>query len=104
WSPQSQAIHRDRGGDPASESYGERNVRAALLDGLAVRVMLPGVDSTRFVREFDPADTAWRWCVYRPDGALRVARAGDLARSRAASQSAMMPSVAGGIALTGSAA
>jgi hypothetical protein len=80
WSPQSQAIHRDRGGDPARESYGERNVRAALLDGLAVRVMLPGVDSTRFVRDFDPADTAWRWCVYRPDGALRVARAADLAR------------------------
>ena len=71
-------------GGHTRESYGERNVRAALLDGLAVRVMLPGVDSTRFVREFDPADTAWRWCVYRPDGALRVARAGDLARILAA--------------------
>jgi hypothetical protein len=80
WSPQSQAIHRDRGGDPAFESYGEANMRAALLDGLAVRVMLPGVDSVRFVRRFDPADTSWRWCVYRPDGALRVARVDELAR------------------------
>jgi hypothetical protein len=80
WSPQSQAIDRDRGRDPAYESYGEANTRAALLDGLAVRVMLPGVDSVRFVRAFDPADTIWRWCVYRPDGALRVARAEELAR------------------------
>jgi hypothetical protein len=80
WSPQSQAIDRDRGRDPAYESYGEANMRAALLDGLAVRVMLPGVDSVRFVRGFDPADTTWRWCVYRPDGALRVARGDELAR------------------------
>jgi hypothetical protein len=80
WSPQSQAIDLDRGRDPAYESYGEANMRAALLDGLAVRVMLPGVDSVRFVRGFDPGDTTWRWCVYRPDGALRVARAGELAR------------------------
>jgi hypothetical protein len=80
WSPQSQAIDRDRGRDPAYESYGEANTRAALLDGLAVRVMLPGVDSVRFVRAFDPSDTSWRWCVYRPDGALRVARAQELAR------------------------
>jgi hypothetical protein len=34
----------------------------------------------RFVRAFDPSDTSWRWCVYRPDGALRVARAQELAR------------------------
>jgi hypothetical protein len=84
WSPQSQAIHRDRGGDPAYESYEEANMRAALLDGLAVRVMLSGVDSVRFVRRFDPAETAWLWCVYRPDGALRVAPAAELARVLAA--------------------
>ena len=80
WSPQSQAIHRERGGDPASESYGEANMRAALLDGLAVRVMLPGVDSVRFVRTFDAADTSARWCVYRADGALGVTGAQALAR------------------------
>ena len=80
WSPQSQAMHRDRGGDPAYESYGEANMRTALLDGLAVRVMLPDVDSVRFVRAFDPADTSGRWCVYRPDGALGVTGAHELAR------------------------
>ena len=80
WSPQSQAMHRDRGGDPAYESYGEANMRAALLDGLAVRVMLRGVDSVRFVRAFDAADTSGRWCAYRPDGALGVTGAQALAR------------------------
>ncbi len=55
------------------ETYWERNVRQALLDGLAVRVMLPQVVDVRFVREFRPAPSTQRYAVYRPDGRVRVA-------------------------------
>ncbi len=81
WSPT--AIERDReaGHDAARESYWEQNVREALFDGLAVRLVIPQVRRAEFVRAFAPSDTAAadvRYAVYRIDGTLGVARAGEL--------------------------
>ena len=70
WSP----IGRSLAGDPGRpEGYFERNVRAALFDGLAVRVFFPGVDSVRFVSAYRSLPGPYRYAVYRPDGRLRVA-------------------------------
>jgi hypothetical protein len=81
WSPISQQLLRDGGGDPrVAEGYEERNVRAALLDGLAIRVAIPALGAVAFEREFHPADsTAW-WAVYRPDGHLGVRSTADMNR------------------------
>jgi hypothetical protein len=77
----------DAGGvEPIKESYPERNVRSALLDGLALRVAVPALDSAVFVREFSAADTSAWWAVYRWDGHLRAARTNDLARVIAAAK------------------
>lgn len=78
WSPQSRALAVERGGDPAAESYFERNLRAALLDGLAIRVMAPAVDSVRFEATFDTLTARGTWAVVAPDGRLRVAAADSL--------------------------
>ena len=74
WSPVSQkaaGVAPARDGAPR-ESYLERNVRDALQDGLAVRVLLPRVTAVRFARSFDPAARGARWAVYLPNGALQV--------------------------------
>lgn len=80
WSPQAQGMAVREGGAPDTEGYYERNVRAALLDGLAVRVRVPAVDSVAFVRAFAPARADERWAVYRYDGHLRVLTAAELAQ------------------------
>jgi hypothetical protein len=67
-----------------SEGYYEANVRAALLDGLAIRVMVPAVDSVIFERTFAPRDPGEWWAVYRFDGGLEAIHAGDLQRILAA--------------------
>ena len=75
WLPESQDLERNLRGaepEPGRETYYEQNVRTALLDGLAVRVMLPQVTAVRFVRTFDPVPAAERYAVYRHDGMLRV--------------------------------
>ena len=73
WSPIGRAL---AGG--GTESYFERNVRAALFEGVAVRVFCPGVDSVRFVGAYRPLPEPWRYAVYRPDGALRIASSATL--------------------------
>lgn len=80
WSPQAQGMTEREGTAPATEGYYERNVRAALLDGLAIRVRVPAVDSVAFVRAFAPVHPDERWAVYRYDGHLRVLTAGELDR------------------------
>jgi len=65
-------------GQEGSESYWEHNVRSALMDGLAVRVLFPNVESVEFVRAFSRDDPGARWAVYRPDGDLRVATTREL--------------------------
>lgn len=84
WSPQARMLSSSRGEDPARESYFEKNVRTALLDGLVVRLVLPSVRELRFVREFEPASAAEQWAIYRPEGRLRVMRADTLAAVLAA--------------------
>ncbi|MEO5618619.1 MAG: hypothetical protein ABIS67_12695 [Candidatus Eisenbacteria bacterium] len=76
WSPTSRALEDLR--DERRWSYGERNVRAALYDGLGVRVFYPALREVRFTTKFEPAtDSVW-YAVYRADGSLRVAPAPEL--------------------------
>ncbi len=74
WSPTAIQIETQQHPDVAQmrETYWERNVRAALLDGLGVRVLFPAVDSVTFVRALDVNDRAL-YAVYRIDGSLAVA-------------------------------
>jgi hypothetical protein len=62
--PEADVIHR--------ETYWERNVRAALQEGLAVRVMFPRVDSVAFIHEYRPAEADRRFVLYDIDGTVRV--------------------------------
>lgn len=66
WSPTLEAGTDRRAG------YWESNLRSALMDGLAVRVMLPQVAEVRFVRAFEPAPPSDRYAIYTRDGRLRV--------------------------------
>jgi hypothetical protein len=79
WSPSLVALGRaTRRDTTAGETYMERNLRSALLDGLAVRVMFPAVDSVVFVRAYTSLPLPWRYAVYRLDGSLRVAPSAEL--------------------------
>lgn len=80
WSPQSQAMARERGEDPSRPSYFETNVDVAVVGGTGVRATLPGFGRIAFLRAFNPTDSAERWAVYRYDGHLRVLTAAELAR------------------------
>ena len=91
WSPEMQEMALRTAGSgprtatlPIKETYEEVNVRSALLEGLALRVMTPAVDSAVFVRAFARADTTVWWAIYRWDGHLRAARTNELARVMAA--------------------
>ena len=72
-------------GDAPGETYWERNVRNALVEGLAIRVMLPQVKSVEFMRTWLPADFSTLHVVYRPDGHLAVLRSWELDSLRRAS-------------------
>lgn len=72
---------------PDTETYWETNVRTALLDGLAIRVLLPQLGEVRFTHSYrlEPAPT--RYALYDPDGGLKVvtsARVDSLMAARAA--------------------
>jgi hypothetical protein len=58
--------------DTTRDTYWERNLRSALMDGLAVRVLFPRVRGVRFARTFRPDATAPRWGVVRTDGVVQV--------------------------------
>jgi hypothetical protein len=81
WFPQA-AIGGAPAGSTASgaETYWERNVRNALLDGLAIRILRPEVREVRFVRTFTMLPAPWRYAVYRVDGHLRVGTSEEVAR------------------------
>jgi hypothetical protein len=75
WSPIASTLgpHGETLTAPAPvETYWEANVRTALVDGLAVRVLLPRVAGVEFVREFHPAASNCRYAVYRPEGKTGV--------------------------------
>lgn len=76
WSPTSASIGPR--GEPLGRvapqpTYWEHNVRAALLEGLAVRVMFPSIAEARFVREFQPMPGNVWYAAYLPDGHVQVA-------------------------------
>jgi len=75
WSPIASTLgpHGEVLASPApAETYWEANVRAALMDGLAVRLLFPKVAAVQFVREFHPAASNCRYAVYRPEGKTGV--------------------------------
>lgn len=94
WSPTAASLgpHGEALAAPSPrETYWERNVREALLGGLAVRVMFAQVSEARFVREFQPTPATSRYAVYRPEGRVRIATSaevdsilGSMAAARAA--------------------
>jgi len=64
-----------RSGPPPAtpeEPYARRNLRSALLDGLALRVLFPGLAEVRVVDRFDPARRDEWWALCRREGTTRV--------------------------------
>ena len=76
WSPIGAAAAQSAAVD--SESYLEKNVRSALVGGLAVRLLFPVVQDVVFVHAFRPLPEPWLYAVYRPDGDLKVATSTEL--------------------------
>lgn len=77
WGPSARRYHdalRSAGAAPADtvESYEESNVRAALVDGLAIRVLIPAVDSIAFVQAPPAAAEGTRVVLYDATGRSRV--------------------------------
>ena len=58
--------------------YTRRNLRIALLDGLAVRVLFPHWSEVRIVDRHERLPARWWWALCRPDGRLRVLRSYEL--------------------------
>ncbi|HTM56986.1 MAG TPA: hypothetical protein VL123_01075 [Candidatus Udaeobacter sp.] len=87
WSPAS--IREESASNPAAdalhhETYWERNVRSALMDGLAVRVLFPGSGAVSFVHEYSPPPPGARVVLYDVDGSLRVMTAAEVDSANAA--------------------
>jgi hypothetical protein len=78
WSPAALELEQRAGHNAAAESYWERNVRAALMDGLAVRVLFPAVRGVEFAHTFTPAPDSVRYAVYLVDGRLKVTSSAEL--------------------------
>jgi len=75
WSPASMRFERQihpQADVIGRETYWERNVRAALQDGLGVRVLFPQVDSVEFIHAYRPAEADRRFVLYDIDGTARV--------------------------------
>jgi len=75
WSPASMRFERQlhpQADVIGRETYWERNVRAALQDGLGVRVMFPQVDSVEFLHAYRPAGADRRFVLYDIDGTVQV--------------------------------
>jgi len=72
WSPDAVALQRSSGQDTTRETYFEQNVRIALLDGLAVRVLFPRLAGAEFVRVSRALGRSEADAIYRFDGHVRV--------------------------------
>jgi hypothetical protein len=57
---------------PAEELYPETNVKAALFDGVGVRVFVPAVDSVTFALSLGQPMKRRRYAVYAPTGVVEV--------------------------------
>ena len=62
----------------APEFYWEKNVRAAMQDGLAARVRFPAIVDAQFLRDPLPPAPGVYYAVYDMDGSTRVVTAHDL--------------------------
>jgi hypothetical protein len=81
WSPASLFYEQERhpGLDvTVRETYWERNVRSALMDGLAVRVLLPQSGEVSFIHNHAPAPADARFVLYDLDGRVRVTAPAEL--------------------------
>lgn len=56
----------------APDTYWERNVRAATVEGLAVRVLFPQIQEIGFVRELSPIGPGDRYAIFGVDGRTDV--------------------------------
>ena len=74
WSPWAllEQVRASGGPAPAYESYGEANVRAALMDGLAVRVLFPELGAASFTHRYVAPPPGARVALYDIDGTVRV--------------------------------
>jgi hypothetical protein len=57
---------------PAEEAYPESNVRTALFGGIAVRALIPAVDSVAFNRNVGAGTERRRYGLYAPTGEVEV--------------------------------
>ena len=74
WSPWAllDQARTQSGAASPKESYAEANVRAALMDGLAVRVLFPGLGDVSFMRQYRSPPPPSRVALYDIDGSLRI--------------------------------
>jgi hypothetical protein len=74
WSPWAllEQAHTLGGTAGQNESYAEANVRAALMDGLAVRVLFPQLGEVSFLHQYRSPLPPARVALYDADGTLRV--------------------------------
>jgi hypothetical protein len=75
WSPSSEIFERrTRPGIRVvpGDTYWDRSVRAAVLDGVAIRLMLPQLAAVEFARAEPAAQPGRRTALYDPDGTVRV--------------------------------
>jgi hypothetical protein len=94
WSPaslrQEHALHPEKTSLP-NETYWERNVRSALMDGLAVRVLHPELGPVRFVHVYRSEPPPALYALYDPDGGLRLASSAQIDSALAADPSNAPP-------------
>lgn len=60
------------------ETYWERNVRAAIQNGVAVRALVPEVAEVRFVREYRSLPSPYHYAIYEVNGRLNVATSAEI--------------------------
>ena len=75
WSPEARSLSaaRNPSGQPSErETYWEQNVRTAIADGLAVRLLHPEIHETEFVLDFGPVGDRIFYAIYRVNGELEV--------------------------------
>jgi hypothetical protein len=94
WSPsslrQEHELHPEKSTLP-NETYWERNVRSALMDGLAVRVLHPELGPVRFAHTYRSEPPPALYALYDPDGGLRIASSAQIDSALAADPSNAPP-------------
>lgn len=63
---------------PDAIPYTRRNLRSALMDGVALRVLFPALVEVQVVDHFDRSRLDWLWALCRPDGSARALSGAEL--------------------------